>query len=169
MTETNEDFIRQLQSRREQKAREYVETSQQLKRLEVEQERAKEYLEMVDSLLEAEGVTPRPLKESLPVRTHGKTGNREKDMPVRKAQWEEMSVNQIIQHVLDASPNLSYHPAEMAREIYEIQSEVDLNKVLRNVRSAMQKGQRKELWAKATRGRFKSKAGVAQGKLVTVN
>ena len=164
---SDNDFISQLRYRRDQKAEEYANILQKMKRLEVEKVRAKEYIEKIDSLLEAEGEIPPALKESLPVGSGGKTGNRKADMPVRKAQWNGMSMYDIVKHILDASPQKSFHHTEIAPDIYEIQSQVDLRRVAKNLRSTMQTGCREQhLWDKAGRGRFKAKANATQGELI---
>lgn len=150
----NNDFILQLRTRAQQKAKEMVELTHEKKRIDVHIQRTKAYIEQLNSFLEAEGQAPVSLKEQ---NTRvGKSGNRAKGLPVRKLEWEGMSMNEIIQRILDKSPNIVYHPKEVAPLIYEIKSDSDLSMVYKNVRTTMQRGAREERWKKIGRAKFKS-------------
>lgn len=161
-------FLLQLHMRGQQKAKEYVELSHERQRLDMKIERVKAYVEHINTFLEDEDQPLISLKEAQPRGTVGRPGNRSKELPVRKIQWEGMSINEIIERILDASPGVSFHPKEVAPVIYEIQSDTDLRMVMRNVRSSMQSGARKGLWERTGRAKFRAKTIVEQGKLVHV-
>ena len=148
------DFLSQLRLRAEQKVKEWVELTHERMRIDVRIQRTKGYIEQLNSFLEAEGQAPVSLKEQN-IRV-GKAGNRSKKLPVRKLEWEGMSINEIIQRILDKSPTVIYHPKEVAPLIYEIKSDSDLVMVLRNVRSTMQRGAREGRWKRTDRAKFKS-------------
>jgi hypothetical protein len=165
----NEDkgFLLQLHMRAEIKAKEYAELLHQRQVLEMRIERAKEYLEQLNKFLMAEGQQPVSMKTVLITKSGvGKPGNRSKAFPIRKMQWEGMSINQIVERILNASPDVSFHPKEVASLIYEIQSESDLRMVMRNIRSTMQRGARDGLWERTDRAKYKAKATEKQGVFV---
>ncbi len=166
---TNEDngFLLQLSMRAEQKAKEYVELLHEQERLAMRIERTKVYLEQLNSFLRAEGQAPIHLKTTAGSRRGvGQPGNRSPKLPIRKIQWDGMTINEIIERILTTSLDASLHPKEVASLIYEIRSDSDLSMVIRNVRSSMQRGAREGLWEKTGRAMFKAKVTEQQGALV---
>lgn len=160
-------FLLQLHMRAELKAKEYSELLHQRQDLERRIERAKEYLEQLNNFLLAEGQQPVSMKTVLLTKSGvGKPGNRSKAFPIRKMQWEGMSINQIVERILNASPDVTFQPKEIASLIYEIQSESDLRMVMRNIRSTMQRGARDGLWERTGRAKFKAKVIEKQGVFV---
>ena len=160
-------FLLQLHMRAERKAKEYAELLHERQRLEMRIERTKGYIEQLNNFLKAEGQKPIPLKVTAgSISSVGKPGNRSKALPIRNMKWEGMTVNQIIERILNASPTVSFHPKEVSPLIYEIELESDLHMVMRNMRSTMQSGARKGLWERTGRAKFRAKATVEQGTLV---
>ena len=161
-------FLLQLQMRAQGKAKEYAELLHDQQRLEMRIERTRGYIEQLNNFLRAEGQEPVSVKAAphlgSPV---GKPGNRSKALPIRNIKWEGMTINQIVESILNASPAVSFHPKEVSPLIYEIESDSDLCIVMRNVRSTMQSGARKGLWERTGRAKFRAKATVEQGKLVS--
>ena len=162
-------FLLQLHMRAQQKAKEYAELLHERQRLERLIERTKGYVEQLNNFLRAEGQEPVSIKAEAHLGSAvGKPGNRSKALPIRKMQWEGITINQIIESILNTSPDVSFHPKEVAPLIYEIESESDLYMVTRNVRSTMQRGAREGLWERTGRAKFRAKATAEQGKLVHV-
>ena len=161
-------FLLQLHMRAEQKAKELADLLHERQRLEMSIERTKAYVEQLNSFLKAEGEEPAHVKAIPHLGSAvGKPGNRSKALPIRKIQWEGMTINQIIEHILSASPNVSFHHTEIAPQIYEIQSESDLKMVTGNLRAAMQRGARDGLWERTGRAKFQAKETMEQGRLVS--
>ncbi len=165
-TDGNREFVDQLRQRTQEKAKEYVELVHKQRHIEMLIERTKTYVEELNKFLEHEGQPPIPLKEPRPGSVVGKPGNRAKDLPIRKAQWEGMTIDEIIQQILNASPNEVYHPNKLASQVYEIHSDSDLRMVIPNFRSMVQRGARVGLWDRVGRAKFKAKVTVEQGKPV---
>lgn len=160
-------FLLQLSMRAEQKVQEYSRFLQERQRLERKIELSKRYIEQLNEFLRSEGQEPIPLKAIASSRSgFGKPGNRSKELPIRHMKWEGMTINQIIESILNTSPNMPFHPRKVVPLIYEIRSDADLNMVMRNVRSTMQRGVREELWERPSRGKFKAKVTEQQGALV---
>jgi len=161
-------FVLQLMMRAEQKVKEYAETMHEIRRLQMRAERDKDYIEQLNNFIRAEGQQPISIKETPPLGSGvGRPGNRAKGLPLRKMQWDGMTMNEIIVNILNASPEVSFHHTEIASLIYEIDSDSDLRKVLPNLRSAMQKGKRDGLWESTNRrGRFTAKVAEKQWTLV---
>ncbi len=130
-------------------------------------ERTKNYLEQLNKFLTAEGQEPISIKTTPhPGSAVGRPGNRSPALPIRKIQWEGMSINKIIERILNASPEVSFHPINVTPLIYEIQSDSDLSLVIRNVRSSMQKGAREGVWERTGRAKYKATMTEIQGALV---
>ncbi len=165
----DKSFLLHLHMKAQQKAKEYAELLRERQRLDMRIERTKGYLEQLNNFLKAEGQEPVMIKAmphlGSPV---GKPGNRSKALPLRKAQWEGMTVNEIIAHILHASPDVSFHPKEVAALIYEIDSESDLKMVIHNMRSSMQRGARDGLWERTDRAKYKAKVTAQQGIMANV-
>lgn len=150
-------FLLQLHMRAQQKAQEYAELLHELQRLEMRIERTKEYFERLNDFLKAEGQETVPKAKIYQGSGFGKPGNRSKAFPIRKSQWEGMSINKIIAHILNSTPGVSFHTKEVAPLIYEIESDSDLKVVMRNMRSSMQRGARDGLWERTARAKYKAK------------
>jgi hypothetical protein len=168
MNTNNEDkgFLLQLYMRAERKAKEYADLLHERQRIEMKIERTREYIEKLNSFLKAEGEKPVSIKATPHLGSVvGKPGNRSKAFPIRKMKWEGMSINQIVESILNASPATSFHPKDVASGIYEIESDSDLQLVMRNTRSAMQRGAREGLWERTGRAQFRAKATEKQGEL----
>ena len=166
MDTNNEDkgFLLQLHMRAERKAKEYADLLHERQRIEMKIERTREYIEKLNGFLKAEGEKPVPIKATPHLGSIvGKPGNRSKAFPVRRIKWEGMTINQIVESILKASPATSFHPKEVASEIYEIEFDSDLQIVMRNTRSAMQRGAREGLWVRTGRAQFKAKVTEEQG------
>jgi len=168
--ENNDDrgFVLQLMMRAEQKVKEYAETMHEIRRLQMRAERDKDYIEQLNNFIRAEGQQPVSIKETPPLGSGvGKPGNRAKGLPLRKMQWDGMTIIDIIGNILNGTPEVIYHHAEIIPLVYEIDSDSDLRKVLPNMRSAMQKGARDGLWERPSRGKFKAKVVEQQGAFVS--
>lgn len=160
-------FLLQLHMRAQQKAKEYAELLHERQRLEMHIERTKGYVEQLNNFLKAEGQETISIKEPPRLGSGvGKPGNRSKALPIRKVQWEGMSINQIVERILNASPDVSFHHKEVAPLIFEIESDSDLRMVIRNLRSTMQRGAREGLWERTGRAQFKAKMTEQQGAFV---
>lgn len=160
-------FVLQLYMRTEQKVQEYAVLLQERQRLDRKIEHIKSYVERLNSHLRDEGHETVPIKATPQMGSGvGKPGNRSKAFPIRRMQWEGMGINQIVESILNASPGVSFNSREVAAQIYEIESASDSNIVMRNIRSAMQKGVRQGLWARTDRGKISANAPEEQGRLV---
>lgn len=162
----NTEFASQLRTKALEIVYLITEIQQDIKRKQVELERNKNRLEKINSLLEFEDEKPVSLTGRPEIST--RAGNRKKDYPVRKIQWEGLSVNGIVSRILNENINKAYHYTDLAPEIYEIKSDLDLDKVATNLRSVMQKGIKAKLWDRAFRGKIKAKSTTGQKELANV-
>lgn len=162
----NKEFISLLRQRAQHKVDELAQLEHDLHRIEVQIERTKAYVQKLNAFLESEEELPIPLKQVSKGTGVGKVGNRSKEFPVRKVQWEGMTMNEIVASILNASPNKIFQSSDIVPLVYEIQSDKDMRLVSDTTRSVMQKGKRAGLWAKAGYGKYKSKSPIEQGQLV---
>lgn len=159
-------FIIQVRERAHSKAEEIKQLLHEQKRLEMLVERGKKYLDQLNAFLEAEGQRPELLKESPKVSPVGKPGNRAKDFPIRKAEWEGMSLFEAVKAILEASPNDIQHADVIAHKVYEIQTPTDLRRVKQSLVSTLRNGVKRGLWEGLKRNKYKAKVAVAQGQLI---
>ena len=96
----------------------------------------------------------------------GKPGNRAKDLPIRRAEWEGLTINEIISNILDSSPDIVLHADEIAGKVYEVQSTIDLDRVKKNLVTSLRRGAKKGMWQALKRNKYKSKLAARQEMLV---
>ena len=165
---SDEQYVLQTEMRARQKAKDIANLLHQQKGIEMEIERAKAYLERLNEFLKAEGHAPVLLTEPRPTSNVGTTGNRSKQKPLRKIEWEGMSLMAIIQNIVDSSPNEAHNAERILSKIFEIKSPTDRLMVLHDVRSTLQTGSRQGRWDRVGRGLYKSKKAVQQRMPVNV-
>ena len=162
------EFIEQVQRRAKKKAEEYYQLLHEQERIRVQLERAKTYIDQLNSLLKGEGETPVPLREPKQGTGVGKIGNRAKDFPVRRTEWVGKTLDEIVTAILESSPGEVFHADIIAGQIYELESHVDLRRVKMSLVSILRKGAQRGLWENMHRNRYKAKVGTrAQTKLVS--
>src|SRR4030042_1473684 len=148
------EFIEQVQRRAKKKAEEYYQLLHEQERIRVQLERAKTYIDQLNSLLKGEGQTPVPLREPKQGAGVGKIGNRAKDFPVRRTEWGGKTLDEIVIAILESSPGEVFHADMIAYKIYEIESPVDLRRVKMSLVSILRKGAQKRLWESKKGNRY---------------
>lgn len=170
MNDSNENdtsFVEQLRERTKRKVEEYYSLLHEEERIKVQRERTKIYVDQANSLLEGEGQTPIVLKEPKQGTGAGKIGNRAKGFPVRRAEWNGKTLDEIIKVIVEANPNENYYVDVIAHKVYEIQSDVDVRRVKQSLVSILKKGAQRGLWVSLPKNRYKAKASARiQPKLV---
>lgn len=165
--ENDASFVEQLRERTKRNVEEYYRLLHEEERIRVQRERTKIYVEHANSLLESEGQAPIVLKEPKQGTGVGKIGNRAKDFPVRRPEWEGKTLDEIIKSIVGANPNENYHVDVIAHRVYEIQSEVDVRRVKQSLVSILKKGAQRGLWVALPKNHYKAKANARlQPKLV---
>ena len=162
------DFIIQVRERARKKVEEIKNLIHDQKYIEMQIERARKYLNQLNAFLEAEGQRPALIKESPNVSPVGKPGNRAKDFPIRKMEWEGMSLFEAVKAILEASPNEIQHADVIAHKIYEIETQKDLRRVKQSLVSTLRQGIKKGLWEGLEKNRYKAKTVTAQERLIRV-
>jgi hypothetical protein len=158
------EYIELTKKRVADKVDEYQQLLHEQKKIEMMLERVKGSINHLNGYLEAEGQSPVKLRAAIEANVVNKPGNRSKDYPLRKMKWEGMSINQIVQAFLGASPDTIYHANEIIPEVYEIQTDVDLKKVSISFVSALRRGVMIGLWDRIPGNMYKALA--RQGELV---
>jgi len=151
------DFLGQLRHRAEEKLAEYYGLKHEQQLIQVRLERAKAYLGTLNSFLEAEGQQPVVLRESKGGSIVGRPGNRAKDMPVRKAEWEGLSLREIVEQILAASPSEAIHADVILQRVYEVESPADMRKAKTGLVSTLRRGAKQGLWEFLRHNRYKAK------------
>jgi len=159
---SSDQFITEVLNRAKQKARDIADLSHRQKGIVMEIERAKVYLEQLNAFLKAEGHTPVTLTEINLTSAPGTPGNRSKQKPLRKIEWEGMSLMSIVQNIIDSSPNENHNAERTLVKIFEIKFPTDRLMILHDVRSTLQTGSRQGRWNRVGRGLYKSKHAIQQ-------
>lgn len=143
---TQLSFQTSLRQQARDKAAEYSRLLHEYKRMALQLERAKTYAEKLNGLLEAEGLPQIRLEDpSQQDNLLKRPGNRSKDMPLRKAQWEGYSLPQATAEILE-SVNGSLHADDLILRIYEIETDKDKQKAKHSYVSTLRQGVTKGLW-----------------------
>ena len=166
ISQNDTDFAGLIRQRAEKIAAEYYKLLHEQKRIEVQLERNRKYLQQLNGILESEGQGPIALKEPPKGSPVGKAGNRALDFPVRKVEWEGMTLIGAVQGILEASPNDIQHADVIAHRIYEIQSPKDVKRVKQSLVSTLRRGGKAGMWEALRGNRYKAKNTVAQERLI---
>lgn len=146
MTQDGHDpFADALSQRATEKRTEYFQLVQERRRLDLRIERLRDYLDKVNGLLQAEDLQPVRLAQASGGSIVGKIGNRAKGMPVRKVEWEGMTLTEIADAILGRTTD-SLHADTIIEEIYEIESDADKKKAKLSIVSTLRRGAEKRLW-----------------------
>lgn len=151
-----EPFVETLQGRAEEKRTEYLQLLHEQKRVALHLERIKAYIQALNSLLEAEGQSKVQLREPSNTNGVGKPGNRSKDMPLRKPEWEGMGLSDIVETILGET-NDDLHADGIVDHIYEAESETDKRKAKRSLVSTLRIGAKDGRWAALGQNRYQGK------------
>jgi hypothetical protein len=162
---SDKDFLSILRQRATQKSFELDELIQESKRIQSRIENAKAYVAELNSFLEREGEKPVQIRE-----THkdgiGKPGNRSPDLPVRRKEWDGMNMNEIVRTILDRTGTKSFTPDDISKEVYEIQTDRDLRRVVDGIRTVLQRGLKAGYWDRPSYGKYRAQTPSEQSRLV---
>jgi hypothetical protein len=162
---SDKEFLILLKQRATQKAQELEELIQESKRIISRIENAKAYVAELNGFLEREGEKPIQIKE-----THkegiGKPGNRSLDLPVRRKEWDGMNMNEITSTILNRAATKSFTPDDISKEVYEIQNDRDLRRVVEGIRTVLQRGLKAGYWERPSYGKYRAKTPIEQARLV---
>ena len=152
-TERQMSFGEALRQQAAEKQREYAALVHENKKLAVRLERCKAYVANLNNLLVAHGLSPIQLLEPTRRGGVGRPGNRAKDMAVRRAEWEGMSLTEVISSILDES-NETMHANALVDRIYEIESDKDRARAKHSLVGTLRAGARKGLWEGLPKNRY---------------
>jgi hypothetical protein len=136
-----------LRCQAEQKQAEYGQLQHQQKRIAFELAKIKKYIEHLNGLLEVEGLPTISLRDSTSTSTSviGRPGNRSKDMPLRRPEWDGFSLPEAISDILDESDE-DYHADILVERIYEIQTPAEHKRAKQSLVSTLRQGDRNGKW-----------------------
>ncbi len=169
MSDINDsDFINQVRIRAKDKVEEIAKLKHEQQRIEMQVARAQQYLEKLNGFLMAERQSPEVVREYSKGSPVGKPGNRAKDFPIRKPEWEDMTLWEVVKAILAMTPNDTLHVDVIARKIWEIESQVDLKRVKQSLVSTLNRGAKeKGYWDALGNNKFKAKNTIVRERLVT--
>jgi hypothetical protein len=156
-------FVTQVRMRAKDKAEEITKLRHDQHKIEMQMERATQYLDQLNTFLASEGQRPELVRDLSKGSVVGKPGNRAKDFPVRKAEWEGMSLFEAVKAVLETTPTEPQHADVIAHMIYEIESPMDLRRVKASLVSTLLRGAKeKKLWEFVGGNKYKAARAVQE-------
>lgn len=139
------DFHSSLRLQATEKSAEYSKLAHQSRRITVQLERVKSYIEHVNALLEAEGLPLVRLDSPSKATGFAKPGNRSKNMPVRKVQWEGYSLADISELILNDTDR-ALHANEMVEMVYEVTTPSEHKSAKLSLVSTLRTGAKNGRW-----------------------
>lgn len=152
---TEDSFADSLRRRAEEKQAEHLRLLHEQGRIALQLERCSAYIEHLNGLLEVEGLPRIHLRQATDRTGFARPGNRSKDMPLRKAQWEGQSLQDAIEQILDSSLEIM-HADVLAHDIYEIENQADRRKAKRTLVSTLRQGAKAGRWRTIPGNRYQS-------------
>lgn len=165
---SEEPFLDSLRRQAEAKRKEYHNLLHQQSRISLSLERAKAYIQSLNSILEAEGQPRVQLREAGQTNTVGKPGNRGKDMPLRRVEWEGWTLVEIVESILDQTPD-PIHVDQIIPLIYEIDKTGDKKKAKQSLVSTIRRGAEDGKWASLGRNIYQGKQSSQQAQEILQN
>ena len=138
-------FTEMLKQQANEKQVAYQELQHQQRRLAFEMERIKTYIEHLNGLLEVEGLPPIKLREANLTSPIGQPGNRSKDMPLRRSEWEGYSLPEAVEAIL-AKTNAPHHADVLVERIYEISTLTERKRAKHSLVSTLRQGALQGKW-----------------------
>jgi hypothetical protein len=139
------DFAATVVKQINEKKGEYRDLKHKKQLIDVELERIQASIARLNAVLVGEGQKPIPLDTAVEGSVVRRPGNRAKDYPVRRVEWEGMPIRLIIKQILAESLN-AMHGDDIARKVYEIQSDIDLKRVKPSLVSQLHRGSKLGWW-----------------------
>ena len=147
-------FADVLRGRAEEKQAEYIRLVHEQMRIGIRLEGIKSYIQNLNGLLQAEGLPIIHLRDSSTTGGVGKPGNRSKDMPLRKPEWEGMSLLRIAGTILNQSSD-AIHADVLVPLIFEIENPLQHKKAKHSLVSTLRNGAKEGLWEALPKNQYR--------------
>ncbi|MDO8751839.1 MAG: hypothetical protein Q7K03_11980 [Dehalococcoidia bacterium] len=147
-------FADVLRERADVKQAEYMGLMHEQMRISIRLEGIKSYIQSLNGLLQAEGLAIIHLRDSSATSGVGKPGNRSKDMPLRKPEWDGMALLQIAGTILSRSSG-AIHADVMVPLIFEVESAPQHKKAKHSLVSTLRAGAKKGLWEALPKNQYR--------------
>ena len=150
------DFSDALKAEAETMQLTYNKLHDQFRRVRHEIERVKTYVEHLNGLLEAKGMPRISLHEPTAKTGIGRPGNRTKGMPLRRSEWEDMSVMDAVDAILRQTDK-AVHADVLVERIYEVTTPLEHKKAKHTLASTARQGAKNDRWIALGRNRYQAK------------
>ena len=150
------DLVSTVSQRIQELKGEYYDLKHKRAGIDVALEKTKAYIDKLNVLLVSEGQQPIRIDVSLTGSIVRKPGNRAKDYPVRRVEWEGMPIRIIIGKILGEA-HKPLHADDIGRRIYEVQADTDLKRVKPSLVSQLHRGSKMGHWEAVGRNTYKAK------------
>ena len=160
---TMSSFEELLRGRAEDRKGAYLRLVHEQKRIAVKLARLKTSIEHLNGVLQDEGL-PTIRMQTPSDGGFARPGNRSDATPLRKAEWEGMSLTDIAGVILNETPEI-LHADVLIRRVYEIETPAEAKKAKHSFVSTLRTGAKKGLWKTHPKNRYQG-LGVIQQELV---
>ena len=143
--QVEESFTDSLRRQAESKRKEYNQLVHDQNRVALQLDRVKAYIQSLNGLLEAEGQAKVQLRDDTKTNVVGRPGNRSKNMPLRKAQWEGMTLYDIVETIVEEASG-DIHVDQILPQIYETETQKDRRLAKQSLVSTMRRGAKDSRW-----------------------
>lgn len=151
---TTTTFSDALRRRAEDLRVDYGRLQQEQKRIAVQIERLKAYIMHLNGLLDAEGIEPIRLGEPKATTGFARPGNRSKDMPMRKPQWDNVTLTDAIDSILSERSD-ALHADMLVALIYDISTPAEKRRAKHSLVSTLRQGVKAGRWEGLPKNRFR--------------
>ena len=118
-------------------------------------ENAKEYLTDLNALLRREGLPPAEVYDTSTATGFGVPGNRSEKMPMRKPEWQKMSLSESIHTILDIEMRV-WHADELVLRIFDSPTDEEARHAKHSLVSTLRAGVKEGKWAALPRNIYHS-------------
>jgi len=152
----NRSLAELLLERADEKNAELTRLQYEQMRITIKLERVKDYLEKLNGFLEAEGLPRVRVRQRTQRRGFGQPGNRAKGMPLRKPEWDGMSLSEAVTVILSQTDEV-VHADTLAHRIFEIETEAEKRKAKHSLVSTLRAGVKGGRWEGLGKNRYRGR------------
>lgn len=138
-------FTDMLRRKAHDKQSEFDRLLHEQRRIKLQLQKIKDYITHLNGLLEVEGISPISLRDTSDATGFAKPGNRSKNMPLRKSEWDGMSLSAVVERILSESDEV-YHADVLVERVYEIETEAGRKRAKHSLVGTLRQGVKAEKW-----------------------
>ena len=149
-----QSFSEVVRAHAEEKQREYLNLQHEQRRISIRLERLKASIDHLNGVLEDEGI-PTVQTRELTDKGFARPGNRSKNMPLRKPEWEGMSLADAVKSILGETDQ-TIHADVLVHRVYEIEIPSEKRQAKHSLVSTLRTGAKNGLWHAEPKNQYRA-------------